>query len=627
MPEERIPSHHPTEPQTATAATETDAADAGVLAVDPEDCRGRRMYRRPWRRSDEPDAPPRRPGLWLHRNGSRGRNAPDDIWICAPFAAAACEFEDRGAAGILLDFEDRHGQTRSVTIPRSALVRPERVLETFLDADFALDLDHGRELVRHLNALPPGDRRIHIVFRCGWSDDLRSFVLPDGVVGDADVRLDPKDASRGDWCSGTFEGWREVVALAEGNPVFVLAISFALAGALVRPLRCETCPGLHLYGSSTSGKTTALRAATSVWGPAEGHFLRSWNGTRNGLEGWAVLCNDMTLGLDELGEAEARDLQSLVYKLANGVGRARARRDGSAADTRTWKLTLLSTGEHSFDRALETIGRRTTLGMEVRFVELAIRDANGLFEETHGFGAAGLAERITRGVTAHHGHAGPAFVQAILEYGIEAVRSIYEEVRCDPLFATGSGPAARAARVFALAATAGTIAEEAGIVGWKPGCAIAAARTCFERWREDRPPDDLAARALARLRAFVDRHGDARFGRLGKHGEELLSRVPARVGWYDPDDGPTWLFTTEGFREAIGDLDPGSAARALADAGALVVGTGSDRLTVRRRIEGTQYRLYAVRFPEEPGEEDLPHRPHLDDPGRDVLPFRRQRCA
>jgi putative DNA primase/helicase len=64
--------------------------------------------------------------------------------------------------------------------------------------------------------------------------------------------------------------------------------------------------GFSFEGGSSSGKTTALQIAASVWGGPE--HVRSWRATDNGLEGIAALHNDNVLILDEMGQVNGRVL-------------------------------------------------------------------------------------------------------------------------------------------------------------------------------------------------------------------------------------------------------------------------------------------------------------------------------
>ena len=142
------------------------------------------------------------------------------------------------------------------------------------------------------------------------------------------------------------EEWREnVAALAGETREWCSPSVVAFAGPLIEPAG-EDSGGFHLRGASSTGKSTALRLAASVWGnPSQ--YCRLWRATTNGLEGLAALHNDGVLILDELGQVDPRDAGEAAYMLANGRGKARAARDGTARQSATWRLFFLSAGEES----------------------------------------------------------------------------------------------------------------------------------------------------------------------------------------------------------------------------------------------------------------------------------------
>jgi uncharacterized protein (DUF927 family) len=85
--------------------------------------------------------------------------------------------------------------------------------------------------------------------------------------------------------AGTLESWQQSVGrYAVGNSRLVLAISAAFAGPLIGP--CAAEGGIHFKGASSTGKSTALHVAGSVWGGGDANgYVRSWRTTANGLEG------------------------------------------------------------------------------------------------------------------------------------------------------------------------------------------------------------------------------------------------------------------------------------------------------------------------------------------------------
>src|SRR5690606_33712284 len=116
---------------------------------------------------------------------------------------------------------------------------------------------------------------------------------------------------------------------------------------LLRPLAMSG-GGFHFWGQSSRGKTTLLTIAGSVWGGGGNDgFVRNWRMTDNGAEGLIADHNDILLPLDELTLVAPEMAAELYYMLANGHGKARAKKDGTAADTTQWKALVLSSGENT----------------------------------------------------------------------------------------------------------------------------------------------------------------------------------------------------------------------------------------------------------------------------------------
>src|SRR5205814_2019805 len=127
--------------------------------------------------------------------------------------------------------------------------------------------------------------------------------------------------------------------------------------------------GFHLVGGSSIGKTTALLVAGSVCGGGGiGGYLRSWRATSNGLEGVAAAHCDSLLCLDEMGQVNSHEAGASAYMLANGVGKARANRNGESKPASEWRTIFLSTGELSLaDKIIEDgRNRQVAAGQQVR---------------------------------------------------------------------------------------------------------------------------------------------------------------------------------------------------------------------------------------------------------------------
>ena len=297
-------------------------------------------------------------------------------------------------------------------------------------ASEGLDLLPGKErdLNRYLSGFDP-ETRLRSVTRLGWLDEPNApmaFVLPEKVLGRVageqiiyqPERFSPSTATL--HAQGTLEAWRcEVAEPCAGNPLLTVAIAVALAAPLLKHAHLDG-GGLHLYGGSSRGKTTALQAGASVWGcgadPAEAGgqtLIRRWNATKNGLEGLAASHNDTLLALDELGSLDADDFGRAIYDLAGGQGKAAMDANRHLKEQRVWRNLILSTGEISGLQKIQESRRHAKAGQQLRFMDIPITE--GIIVETRGLAPAEFANRLKRACGQCFGTAGPAFVQAIIE--------------------------------------------------------------------------------------------------------------------------------------------------------------------------------------------------------------------
>ena len=262
--------------------------------------------------------------------------------------------------------------------------------------------------------------RVTVVLGTGWHEvgGHSVFALPDENIGpkgaDA-VILDA--AAHGPYeALGSLSEWQAGVgALSSGHALAVLAISAALAGPLLH-LAGQEGGGVNFFGRSSSGKTTLLQLAASVWGRgASPGYVRAWRATANGLEGAAASATDTCLVLDELGQVEARDAGAGLYSLSNGMGKARAGRDGALREPKSWRALILSSGEIPTETKLgEDRGRKARAGQLVRMLDVPA-------DRGFGFGAfdsggtdsdAGkLSKAFKHAAISAYGTAGPEFVR------------------------------------------------------------------------------------------------------------------------------------------------------------------------------------------------------------------------
>ena len=275
-------------------------------------------------------------GVW-HFSTRQGRGdndpVPVDRWICSPLHVDAVTTDTQEHNyGRLLRFRSTYGTWKTWAMPMAMLAGDGNELRAaLLSQGVEIDPEARSNLSRYLQSCNPR-KRMRCAMQTGWADvEFRAFVLPEVVIGAGAGSVVFQSGEAGDneyTRAGTLDQWRQGVSIpAIDNPVLMLALCAAFAGPLLSRCNAES-GGVHFVGDSSTGKTTALEAACSVWGGAG--YRRSWRATANGMEGVAAMFNDGLLALDEISECDPRDIGAIVYALGNGRGRQRASRPGRA---------------------------------------------------------------------------------------------------------------------------------------------------------------------------------------------------------------------------------------------------------------------------------------------------------
>lgn len=526
----------------------------------------------------------------------------DGDWtvLCSPLEVLAATRDDEGRAwGRLVRVQDADGQWNEAAVPMTWFAGDGRELRAAL-FHLGLELIGPRAPLTHLIAARPASRAL-CVPRLGWHE--RTYVMPDAVIGsDPAERIvwqPSAPTSHAFRVAGSLDGWRTAVAApAAGNSRLVLAIALAFATPLLAQLGIEG-GGFHVRGTSSTGKTTMLHAAGSVWGGGGiGGFIRRWRATANGLEGVALAHCDALLCLDEIADCDASEVDRAAYMLANGQGKQRAGLAGEARVPATWRVLVLSTGELSLADKLAEGGRRAMAGQEVRFVDIAA-DAGaglGLFDRVPDGTPEAFADQIAHAARIHYGHPARAFLEALtrdLDTALGCVRHIMQGLERDAAPPSASGQVMRVLARFALVAAAGELAVQFGVVPWQQGEATVGVMRCWDDWLAVRGGvgDRDEQRAIAQVRAFIEAHGDSRFA-----SRDASMTVPHRCGFRTAgsDGQPRWLVLPEAWRiEVCRGFDHTFVARALERRGMLETDPGSYQ--VRRRIPGLgQIRTYAL---------------------------------
>lgn len=238
-------------------------------------------------------------------------------------------------------------------------------------------------LVEYFHAQSATAPKYRVTSATGWHDG--AYLLPSGeIIGQPNKAIIFKNKSAnaaGYGTAGTLESWqRGIAANIKGNPSMMLGVAVALAAPLVRLLDAESF-GVHLYNSSSKGKTTTLNIANSVYGDPS-LIKSSWNTTSTAINNEAEARNDGLITLDEMGQSKKPyEVENIAYSLFNETGRLRGQKEGGNVDLSRWKICALSTGEKDLESYLLSKGIQVNAGQLVRLLNIPLIEA----AELHGF--------------------------------------------------------------------------------------------------------------------------------------------------------------------------------------------------------------------------------------------------
>ncbi len=543
----------------------------------------------------------------------------DKVFICSPLSVTANTSDSQNESwGKLLEFEDARAGKHSLVIPMSLLSTDGAECRARL-MDGGLIISANKKAREYLlNYLLTAKPKKHIlcVTQLGWHEG--AFVLPDEVISadesGKEILLQNVDRTANKFqTSGSLSEWQENVArYCVGNSRLMFAVCTAFAASLL-PIAEDTSGGFHLHGTSSTGKTTALNVAGSVWGgDKKKGFLETWRATSNGLEAVAEAHNNSILLLDELSQVNPHEVGEIVYSLSNGFGKSRMNKNTSARRKTEWNLLFLSSGEQTLEQKMQGIGQRLFAGQETRFVSIEA-DANaglGLFEQLHGFNTSDdLAKYLSSTSRKFYGAAIREFLRNVCQnrdFVEQQIKSIRNHFTAKFSPQDTSGEVYRVASRFALVAVAGILACEFCVVGWSKDDVLPCCEKLLAEWIRARGTlgNYDAAQGVKQVLAFIEQHGASRFQsltpQLDFNKNIIPERIINRVGFKrEGENGTTeFLILPEMFdREMCKGFSPIAVAKELEKLGHLR--RGSDKKYISEKVtlpELGRKRVYVIAY-------------------------------
>jgi hypothetical protein len=381
------------------------------------------------------------PGYMEHEDGSvwfqppvkdEGRRSPALIKVSdSPIHITEIkESIDTGQIMMTLSF-DYLGRTISESIPRSFMSNPRQLAGALSGLGAPVTSLNARTVTAYLTAyerhFAPSLPHKKVTSRFGRGRADGPFYLPGVAAGvefvpaaAGDASLHRAYASR----RGSLRGWLEVMRAVARETLMIpqAAVLASLVPPLQRRLRIPNFV-LDLHGNTSTGKSTSLRMAASVYGrPTDPDSLVfQWMSTAAAVEQVAATCSELPVFLDDAQHCPAALKRSLIYMIANGRGKGRGERGGGGfGETLTWHTVALSTSEEPLQEASPHEGARGRL--------LPVGGSVPPFRA----GMASLVSEVEKGIVANHGHVGEAYIRRLNGWAAEDWRrwqARYHEIR------------------------------------------------------------------------------------------------------------------------------------------------------------------------------------------------------
>ena len=302
-------------------------------------------------------------------------------------------------------------KTRTTKILRSQMADSRQMVAALSGEGAPVTSNNARLVISYLEAFEHAFHstipRKRVTSRFGRGRAQGPFFLPGLATGIEFSPNGPGDASlyrayaaR----SGSLAAWADLMQAIATERLMIPQV--AILTAFVPPLQGKLqLPNfiLDIYGNTTTGKSTSLKMAASVYGnPDDKHpdsLILQWTNTKVAIEQIAGMCGDLPVFLDDAQHTPDDLKKTVIYMIANGRGKGRGARGGGLRETPTWRTVALSTSEEPLHESSPHEGARGRL-LPVGGLVTPFPPNSGTFVQS-----------LESHVVTNHGHAGETYIR------------------------------------------------------------------------------------------------------------------------------------------------------------------------------------------------------------------------
>jgi putative DNA primase/helicase len=475
--------------------------------------------------------------------------------------------------GITIKFKTITGQPKICNMPRTHIFERNGIMLRFLvNQGLHIETDYTKDFERYMNMQTNSEKLYYVTDQTGWYDD-NTYIMPHKTIGSNHCLYLSNSISGNPYSeNGSLHDWKTNIArYCVDNKLLMLSVCAAFAGPLLDKVNMDG-GGFHIYGTSSTGKSTTSRVSASVFGEYN-DFMKNWRCTNNGLEAMAAIYNDSILILDEISQNKS-GIENNVYMLANGTGKVRANRFGGACKSKKWKVFVLSNGERTADsHSQESSNKTVNAGAQLRMLNIPVSGKYGIYDNLHGFESGKeLSEHLSSYCKINYGIAGVAFIESLIKDNENIVdkfnyyQAYFNELHLYKYKQKLSSQEQRALKYFSLVATAAYFIVKHKIADWNEVDCSCLIFQCFLDWKDSQmgiTGEDIESnQVLEAFTDFIDKHRSGRFQNL--YCDDKNRHIINQAGFIkSSEDGNHYLFNKSAFKEVLAGIDMKYAIRVL----------------------------------------------------------------
>jgi hypothetical protein len=310
---------------------------------------------------------------------------------------------------------------REFAVPVSAATSKEKFREIISEAGiFALNKEIDALMVYTQTWLTELQRSTHADVanrQFGWTDDkCTSFVLGDRTIYKDRTELNAPASNTRNLIpffmpKGTLEGWKETMNFYNKSGFelhqFVVCAGFGSALMHFMPMNAMM---IHIWSKDSGfGKTHAQFAAISPWGDPDALLLGEQD-TYNTRMNRAEIYRSIPACMDEVTNLRPMEASDLIYQASGGKQRNRLTSSGNVERHRgtPWKLLFITSANGSIIDKV-SLAKAMPRAEAQRVLEI---ETTRLFKGTV---SKELTDEFSRSLKSNYGHAGPLFVQYVMQ--------------------------------------------------------------------------------------------------------------------------------------------------------------------------------------------------------------------